>query len=394
MSKRNISLLIGIVFLVSTIFYGTKVPAQSSLSSIGLSVEPTIEKIFPFEAEAEKVEPPPQFSFKAIDGAGRPIQNAKIHLQILTPSVNPFLTTDFPIVEGTKLLDVETIASQGELKLQQMMPIRGNYTFKMDVAPAIGANFEPFQQIQMLSVQENGIKYQNLIKLLLILFAIGLVGGWIIGARQPIRPGEIAPKNVRLLLSGLTIMSIGVLLYINVSAELAQSHMSMAMDHKTKSAPSSTLVKDTVSQGLNVRLSGDTQAMVGQAASLQVTVLDFKTQKPVNAQIQVTSTQLEHDWTAFSMQGKTDTAGQFAWQQQFFDGAPHKVVAIVSPLTNSGLQFTPIEVGETLEVEGVAPPLQVRLTSLTYFVGMVALGLLTGLFIRRSRRPSGKFSAS
>jgi hypothetical protein len=70
------------------------------------------------------------------------------------------------------------------------------------------------------------------------------------------------------------------------------------------------------------------------------------------------------------------------------------VVAIISPLANSGLQFTPIEVGETLEVEGVAPPLQVRLISLTYFVGMVVLGLLTGLFIRRSRRPSQKFSAS
>ena len=393
MSKRNISLLIGTLFLISTVFYGTKAPARSSLSSIVFSVEPTIEKVFPFEAEAEKVDSPPQFTFKAIGGAGQPVQNAKIHLQIFTPSVNPFFTTDFPIVEGTKLLDVESIAPTGELKIQQMMPIRGNYQFKIDVAPAIGSTFEPFQQTQIVSVQENGVKYQNLAKLLLILFSVGVVGGWVIGAQQPIRSGEIAPQNVRLLLSGLTVVAIGVLLYVNVSAEMAQSHMSMAMDHETKSAPSSTLVKDAISQGLDVRLSGDTNAMVGQPASLQLTVRDVKTQKPVSVNVQVVTTQLEHNWITFAMQGQADATGQFSWQQQFFDGAPHKVVAIVSPTANSPTQFKPIEVGETLEVEGVAPPLQVRLTSLAYFVGMVGLGLLSGLFIRRSSRPNHRLSA-
>ena len=69
------------------------------------------------------------------------------------------------------------------------------------------------------------------------------------------------------------------------------------------------------------------------------------------------------------------------WQQQFFDGAPHKVE--VSPQKIATQRFLPLRVKREIEAERVAPPLTVRLTALTYFTGIVVIGLLSGLALYR-----------
>jgi len=56
-----------------------------------------------------------------------------------------------------------------------------------------------------------------------------------IGGRQPIQPGEVAPQRVRLLLG--RVVALAALLGVNISAEIAQSGMSMPMSHMTKDQP-------------------------------------------------------------------------------------------------------------------------------------------------------------
>lgn len=388
---KRVYVLISTLCLVSTIFWSWVGFSQSPQPSVRLTTNLPISQIRPLEAEATEAvgsgsyKPPVQLSLQAIDAQGQALKNARIHLQIFTPPKTPWFTTDFPIVEGTKLLDIEGNAPTGQLQIQQTLPIRGTYQLLVNVTALVPDAFAPIQQTLTLSVPENGAKYRNLGILATMLLAAGLGGGWIIGGRQPLQPGEIAPQRVRLLLSGAIVVAIVALLYVNISAEFAQSHGSMAMSHETE-APQSDKPAKLQSQGLEMRLSGDTSAVVGQPAKLEVSVVDTKTQQPItDVVLKVTTTQLENSWVAFAYQGTPDSTGKLAWQQEFFDGAPHSVDVEISPQVGSTRSFKPFQVAQDVSVEGVAPPLFVRLISLAYFTGVVAIGLLLGLWLQRRR---------
>jgi len=387
MSKFKFSALISAICLMSVVFSGWVGFSQSPQPAVRLTTESSVSQILPFEAEATRLQSPVQLTLQTVDGLGKPLENANIHLTILTPPKNPWFTTDFPIVEGTKLLEMEAQASGGKLQFQQMLPIRGTYKLLVNVTPNAANAFTPFHQTLTLAVTENWVKYRNFGILAVILLGVGLGGGWVIGGRQPIQPGEFAPQRVRLLLSGAIVVALAALLCVNISAEIAQSEMSMPMSHMTKHESQANNSGVLQSQGLELRVSGDVSATVGKPTNLQVKVTDNQANQPATDVIlNLKTTQLEHEWVAFAYQGVPDAAGQLTWQQQFFDGAPHKVEVEVSPQKSAVHQFLPFRVRREIEVEGVAPPLTVRLTGLAYFIGIVVIGLLTGLALQH--RPS------
>ena len=126
------------------------------------------------------------------------------------------------------------------------------------------------------------------------------------------------------------------------------------------------------SQGLKLELTGDRHTAVGQMASLQAKLTDSRTNQPVSdAVFEVRSTQLENNWVAFAYQGVANAQGKLAWQEQFFDGAPHKIEVKVSPQSNGKKQFQPFQVTKEIEVKGIAPPMSVRLISWLYFTGVL-----------------------
>ncbi len=394
---KKIYLLLSAICTISLLFYGWVGFTQSSQPSVRLTTNPPIAQVRPLEAEATEAmgsgqyKPPVQLTLQAIDAQGQALKNVKIHLQILTPSKTPWFTTDFPIVEGTQLLDIEGNAPTGLLQVEQTLPIRGTYQLLVNVTPIVPNTFAPIQQTLTLSVSENGAKYFNFGILAAILLAAGLGGGWIIGSKQQMQPGEVVPERVRLLLSGAIGVAIVALLYINISAEFAQSHRSMAMSHETEEAPKPSKPAKLQSQGLEMQLSGDTSATVGQSAQLQVSVIDTKTQQPVtDVLLKVTTRSLENNWVAFSYEGTPDNTGKLAWQQQFFDGAPHSVEVEAVSQATATRKFQPFQVGQSIEVEGVAPPLYIRLISLGYLTAIVGLGLLLGLRLGQRRKQRSK----
>ncbi len=258
MSKFKRSVLISVICLMGVIFYGWIGLSQAPQPSVQLTANPSIAQIRPLEAEATKAlgsgnyKPPVQLTLQAVDAQGQALKAARIHLQIFTRPKKPWFTTDFPIVEGTKLLDIEGNAPTGQLQLQQTLPTRGKYQLVVDVTPISPSAFTPIQQTLTLSVPENEAKYRNFGILAVILLAAGLGGGWIIGSRQPLQPGEIAPQRVRLLLSGAIMVAIVALLYVNISAEFAQSEMSMAMSHPMEESPKAAQPAKLQRQGLEM----------------------------------------------------------------------------------------------------------------------------------------------
>ncbi|AFY91044.1 hypothetical protein [Chroococcidiopsis thermalis] len=378
MLKFHSSALISTICLMGIVFGARTGLSQTVQPVVRLTTKPTLSKILPFEAEAASRQLPVQLILEAVDESDKPIENARIHLQILAPPQNPWVTTDFPKVEGTKLLDIKAVAPKGELNVQQMLPIRGTYQLRVAVTPNATHTFIPIQKTLTLSVSENWVKYRNFGFLVAILFAVGLVGGWIIGGKQSIPAGEIAPQRVRLLLSGAVAIAIAALLIVNISAELAESGVSTS--HTVQGKPQAGSRAVVQSQGLELRLLGDTNTTVGKIANLQAEAIDTQTHQPATDVIlNVKTTQLEHEWVVFAYQGIPDATGKLTWQQQFFDGAPHKVEVEVAPHSNAIRKFHPFRVKREIEVEGVAPPLSARLTTLALFASIIAIGLVIGL---------------
>jgi hypothetical protein len=383
MKKYRLFGAISAVCVALSILYSFVGVSQTPIPRVKLSTNPPLERIHPFEAGTDKPQSPVTLTLQALDAIGKPLENTKISLQILTPPPNPWLTTDFPIVEGTKLLQMDAAAPDGKLEIQQMLPIRGNYQLRVNVSPLVANTFTPYEQTLNLNIQENPVKYKYSAVVAAILLSVGLLGGWVIGGQEELRQGEIAPQSVRLLLSALTVVAIVTLLFINISAEVAEAHGSGHSSGKEEIAPSVQK-----SQGLEVRVEGDRSATVGKLANLTVNVKDTATGQPIkDVALQVKAIALEDNLTVFAYKGVTDQEGKLTWQEQFFDGAPHKVEVEATPSPGSKRQFPVVKVAQEVEVEGIAPPMYVRLIGLFYFTAIVGIGMAMGLLIQHRRKP-------
>lgn len=378
MKYLKLALLVGVICLMSDFYIGDRVFSQSPQPSAQLLTEPTLEQIRPL---AEK---PVQFTLKALDKTGKALNNANIHLIMLTPPRSPWFSTDFPWVEGTTLLDITQPSKTGELQFQQMLPIRGNYTFKLEVSPLVTDTFQPFQQTLFLSVSENEMKYRNYLILLVLLIIIGFGGGWIIGTGESLQPGEVVPQQVRLLLSSAIIITIATLLFICITAEVGSSHS----EHENHQSQMSDALDDQgkITESV-VQLLGKENATVGQLNNFQIKAINTQTQKAIaNLSLEIKAKQLEENLVVFKTQAETDTQGQFSWQHQFFDGSPHELTVTVSPKISS--KNKPLKIGKAIKVEAIHPPLFTRLISLGYMMLTVAIAFVSGFWIRRSREIS------
>ena len=398
MPKFNLTSLISSSGLMSLLAVGClNAPAKSAPASVKLTTEPSLDRVVPYEAELETTQQPVKLTLQAIDSTGSPLTNVRMKAKLLAPAPTPWFTTDFPIVEGTQLFELQADAPTGQLQLQQMFPIRGNYQLQVTATPLGATGGETIQQNITITVPENSIKYQNFAILALLLTGAGLGGGWVIGAKRITKAGEVAPQPVRLLLSGASLVAIAALLYVNVSAEMAQSDMSALMSHpmgkaqetstelNQKSIPAGTVT----SQGIKLAITGDKSATVGKIASFQVKAVDAKTNKPVagNVRIQTINSESEVKWVAFGYQGAIGSNGQLAWQSGLFDGSGHQVNVEFTPAA-VGQQGTKVKVAQVVDVEGVAPPLYVRLISLGYMTGIVASAFLVAFWLRRRQDSS------
>jgi hypothetical protein len=391
MSKFKLYSLISAICMMSVVFYSFIGFSQSPQPRVRLLSPTATSEILPFAAASDTPQSPVKLALQAEDATGKALENARFSLEVFTPNRNPWFTTDFPVVEGTKLLDIQAIAPKGQLEFQQMLPIRGNYQLKVNVTPVAANAFTPIEQTLTLSVGENWVKYRNFAILAVILLLVGFGGGWVIGGQQTITPGEIAPQRVRLLLSGTIIVAIASLLFVNISAEVANSQSSGHSHHHHHHHDSAPVDNSGVSrqQGLQAQLLAADSATVGKATALQVKVIDEKTNQPLpDVQLNIKTTILEDDLATFAYQGIPDATGQFTWEQQFFDGAPHKVAVEIAPQANASRQFTPFQIQREIDVEGVAPPFTVRLISLVYMTAFVIVGLLIGLGLKRKFVPN------
>jgi hypothetical protein len=349
--------------------------AETGQGQVVLTLDPPVRQLIPFEAEAEQQKPPPRFRLEAQDSQGKVLSRVRMQVKIVTPKTNPWISTDFPIVEGTELLSLDVPAAQGVVEFEQMLPIRGAYQVFVNVLPMQAVPAVPLiEQVLTVDVPENPVKFRNFAILAGICILVGILGGTFIGKSGG---AEILPEPMRLLLMGLALTAMAALIFINVSAESQGGHTGMAgMAHKMSNTPSLAQDREQV-----LNLKGAKEARVGTAESFLAKLTDWRTGQPVPSAFEVSVINTEKNWKLFSMATPVDD--QVRWRQQFFDGSAHRIEVQTPPYRGRPALITK----SSVSVEGIAPPPFVRLKALAYLTGFVALGLFgtIGLKLRSSR---------
>ena len=67
---------------------------------------------------------------------GKPVAQGRVAIRLEAPEPGRFFSTDFPLVEGSRLLDMSLPLRQGRAEWKYLFPIRGQYRLTVEfVAP-------------------------------------------------------------------------------------------------------------------------------------------------------------------------------------------------------------------------------------------------------------------
>lgn len=335
-------------------------PASAAAEGdVKLSVTPPLEEVAPNGD-------PVTFTLTVKDEKGQPVPNARVTFSLTSPSKHWLFSTDFPIVEGTKLLEGSGLARDGTWTFQYIPPIRGTYVVDVRVEPTSQSpSFEPFSRRLSFTVHEHPAKVRNAVLLFASIAVFGGCVGWLIGRSR---------------YAGLRLNTAAAALLLIVSVAPLEVWAHNHGDHDHSKLPS---VIHTGNDKLDVKLSlSPNHAAVGKPVSFEGIVTNKKTGKPVDmSDVSVKVLHLEHQAEVLKTSFGT-TNGQFAWKQQFYDGTKHKVTLEILP--GEGRE-KPLTVTIPVDVEAIQPPAEVAVKTMTLLLGTALVTMVAGYLLAGRR---------
>ena len=308
------------------VFLGSPVRAEEF--NIYFKASPRLELLHPYSD-------PATLTLLVTGADGRPVAHGSLAIRLDAPKPGRFFSTDFPFVEGSRLLEMTLPLRQGKAEWKYLFPIRGEYLLTVDFAAPDGRKTN---KTFAFRIRENKQKWFLFGGLSLALFVFGAIAGRVFTG--PSRTNEIATG---LLFSmGSLLLSPGIA--PAQAAESARYFGWLEVDPATVGKPSS----------VRWRLGGDEQA-----------------EKPP-ALLTLTITHPEKGKTVFAVDWLPVT-GEFAMNFQFTDGAEYRVAAIAYVAGRPMLRTE-----KNVSVTGVEPPARAMIPAISFFVAIVAVGLGVG----------------
>ncbi len=273
------------------------------------------------------------------DAGGKPVENGWVDVRLDAPGPGFFFSTDLPLVEGTRLVEMRLRLKHGIAEWQYAWPIRGEYRLTVE---AISADGKRVSQSFAITVRESAMKWLTLGGFTLGLFLLGFVAGRIFTATT----GSAASLMLALFMFG-----IGLTLAV---AQISQT---------AERAPRASLIIEP--------------AVVGKPSRI-VWRLDGGIDLPSEgATLSLVVTQLDEDYKVFAIE-KLPVASEFALNFQFVDGSEHRVAAIAELPGRA-----PVRTEQRVSVTAVEPPATAALPALAFFLFVIALGLGAGRWSKR-----------
>ena len=272
----------------------------------------------------------------------RPRGPVDLSIRLTAPPPGTLVSTDFPLIEGTRLIEMNLANVTGALSWNYLFPIRGVYRLDVTATDEQGRRLERSFSLQ---VRENRAKTAFLAGFVVALFILGFIAGRIFSA-----PTGVAGVLMIALLYGAGASW-------SLSAESARA------------------------VGLNGKLTVTTPR-VGHPSTIRWRGMDPGSGESVPATVTLRVVQLEKGREIFRL-NRVPTRGTLDLAFHFIDASPHRVSAVAT--TQGGRQAA--EVAQTVEVESATAPLGIRVEPILLFMLMVLAGLVAGRISKRRRLP-------
>jgi len=270
------------------------------------------------------------------------VSQGRVAIGLEAPTPGWFFSTDFPLVEGSPLLDISLPLRQGRAEWKYLFPIRGEYRLTVEFAALDG---HKANKTFPLEIRENKQKWFFLGIFTLGLFVLGVFAGRIF-------TGVFSYAKRRAAACLLVSMSC-----ISWSIEVAAQELGqqkyfgwLEIDPATVGKPSN----------VRWRLAGE--ANTGSQPLL----------------LTLTIAHLEKGKTVFSVE-RLPVEREFGMSFQFTDGVEYRVTAIAYV---SGGQM--IRTEQNISVIGVEPPARAMIPAIGFFLAVITVGLAVGRWSRRA----------
>ena len=159
----------------------------------------------------------------------------------------------------------------------------------------------------------------------------------------------------------------------------------LAMTMNNQSANVNPIVKtaenDQVKLTVNVNPGMST---VGHLTKFTGQIVDKATGQPVtNVLVKINTHHMEEDVDILHAEF-VSTDGSFSFDNNFYDGAEHRLTFMIEPTATSSLKFIPVSTEFLVEVMGVSPPTDVGVKTMIFLLLLIALGMVAGVFTGKS----------
>jgi hypothetical protein len=268
-----------------------------------------------------------------ITGAdGKPVEQGIVDIRLDAPKPGRFFSTDFPLVEGTRLTEMRLRLRQGRAVWKSLLPIRGEYHLAVDGLTNDGRKASATFTFK---VRESGVKWLTLSGFSIGLFFLGFIAG-------------------RLFTGKIAGVGLFATVFLSVSPSIAGAQ------------------EDNRAAVLKIE-----PATVGRLSLVHWYLANAATSDKPNALLTLTIKHLEKDKIAFAVE-RLPVAGEFLLKFHFPDGARYRVTANAQIVGGSLIRNE-----QVVEVTGVEPPARAMVPALALFVAIIALGLGVGRWSKR-----------
>jgi hypothetical protein len=300
-------------------------PACAEELSVHFKTTPRLEFLRPFAD-------PIDLSLLVTGADGRPVKQGFVTLRLDAPASGRFLSTDFPLVEGTLLNEMRLPLRRGKADWKYLFPIRGSYRLIVGVDADGG---KKASKVFDITVRENRMKWLALGAFSAALFALGFCAGRIFTGA--------GPAGIALIIAGAVSASVGAL-----HAQTAEA-TALEIEH----------------------------AMVGKAALVRWRPSVEDSARSLQTLLSLTITHLEKEKMVFAID-KVPLTGDWSMKFHFPDGAEYRVAAVAAIAGRA-----PQHSEQIVSVTGLEPPATAMAPALLYFLALIALGLGTGRWSKR-----------
>ncbi len=345
-----IKLKIAITVLLLALFGVAPAQSQGDLS-VKLETNPAAGQIGPDNTFVRT-------TLTVVDANGQAVSNAYLKLHLDSPPSNPIISTDFPIVEDTALMNYEGSLPNGVLEFESIYPIRGQYNFQVEAGR--DATSRLFKDTLSLNISENSNEVLNGIIFIASLLILGIVAGIIIG--NGARAQRMAAAGIVLL-----VLVAGP---ISSAASVARAH---GGDEGSDVEP---FTESATNDDLTLTYTMDPRA--GKVGTLNTLTFEATNNNGVlvpDTTFEVKFWHIEDDKPVFATTLYAPT-GQIQLDFQFFDGAEHEVRLVASNAIGT------VDLAKVVDVEGIDPPMPVKIKTTIYLVLVTFVGILMGLRIQ------------